>query len=271
MLRPLTSIDDRPLTLTGKAFFIGSLLVGVLVVHLAVDAASEPFFNSDETRHIMMGVFFRDLFHDLPISHLKDYSVRYYLQYPALSLLIWPPLFHVVEGVVMLLLGCSVWAAKLALGLFVALACGYLFLLVARTHDAWTATIAVLIFALCPLVFSYSRQVMLEMPTLACALAAMYYFLRYLDDSRRRDVFLAALAAAFSALCRFDAVYLLVFFAARAGHAPTTEAARPARGDRRKSPGSGSRLTCLLTDAGGDWLGPLPLHQSRKRSLRWLS
>jgi Dolichyl-phosphate-mannose-protein mannosyltransferase len=212
VIRPLTAIDDRPLTLTGKAFFIGSLLVGVLVVHLAVDAASEPFFNSDETRHIMMGVFFRDLFQDLPISHLKDYSIRYYLQYPALSLLIWPPLFHAVEGVVMLLLGCSVWAAKLALALFVALACGYLFLLVARTHDAWTAAIAVLIFALCPLVFSYSRQVMLEMPTLACALAATYYFLRYLDGDRRRDLVLAALAAALSALVKFDAMYLLVLF-----------------------------------------------------------
>jgi len=212
VIRPLTAIDDRPLTLRGKAFFIGSLLVGVLVVHLAVDAASEPFFNSDETRHIMMGVFFRDLFHDLPISHVKDYSVRYYLQYPALSLLIWPPLFHAVEGVVMLLLGCSVWAAKLALALFVALACGYLFLLVARTHDAWTAAIAVLIFALCPLVFSYSRQVMLEMPTLACALAATYYFLRYLDGDRRRDLVLAALAAALSALVKFDAMYLLVLF-----------------------------------------------------------
>ncbi len=212
MLRPLTAIVNRPLTLTGKAFFIGCLLVGVLLVHLAVDATSEPFFNSDESRQVMMGVYFRDLFHDLPILHFKDYTIHYYLQYPALSLLIWPPLFHGVEGGVMLLLGCSVWAAKVALALFVALVCGYLFLLVARTHDAWTAAIAVLVFALCPLVFSYSRQVMLEMPTLACALAAMYYFLRYLDDGRRRDLFLAALAAALSALIRFDAIYLLVFF-----------------------------------------------------------
>ena len=53
---------------------------------------------------------------------------------------------------------------------------------------------------------------MLEMPALACALAAIYHFHRYLDQRRRRDLFLAALASALCALTRFDAVYLLPLF-----------------------------------------------------------
>jgi hypothetical protein len=214
VLRPLTMTEGQTKTLTRpmQALLLGSILASVLAVHLAVDVASEPFFNSDETRHVMMGVFFRDVLHDHPVTDLSDYAIRYYLQYPALNLLIWPPMFHVVEGAVMLLLGCSVWAAKAALALFVAIACAYLYRLVVHTHDAWTAAIAVLIFALSPLVFSYSRQVMLEVPALASALASMYHFLRYTESGRRRDLFIAAVAAALSALTRFDAVYLLVFF-----------------------------------------------------------
>jgi hypothetical protein len=195
-----------------QALLLVGILASVVGVHLAVDVASEPFFNSDETRHVMMGVFFRDVLHDLPVTHVRDYAIRYYLQYPALNLLIWPPLFHVVEGAVMLLLGCSVGAAKIALALFVALACAYLYWLVLRTHDSWTAATTVLIFALCPLVFSYSRQVMLEVPALAFALASTYHFVRYMESERHCDLFLAAVAAALSALTRFDAVYLLVFF-----------------------------------------------------------
>src|SRR5262249_42846615 len=65
---------------------------------------------------------------------------------------------------------------------------------------------------LVPLIFTFSRQVMLEMPALACALAAIYHFHRYLDQRRRRDLFLAALASALCALTRFDAVYLLPLF-----------------------------------------------------------
>ena len=214
MLRPLTIAGNQTKTLARPAqgLLLGGILASVVAVHLAVDVASEPFFNSDETRHVMMGVFFRDVLHDLPVTHLRDYAIRYYLQYPALNLLIWPPLFHVAEGAVMLLFGCSVWAAKAALAFFVALACAYLYGFVVRTHDSWTAATTVLVFALCPLVFSYSRQVMLEVPALALSLASMYHFLCYLERGRRRDLLIAAVTAALSALTRFDAVYLLLFF-----------------------------------------------------------
>jgi hypothetical protein len=195
-----------------KTLLLGGVLLSLAGAHAVVDVASEPFFNSDETRHVMTGVFFRDLFAEMPVCHLRDYTIRYYLQYPALSLLIWPPFFYVVEGVAMLFLGCGMWAAKATVAVFAAMACTYLFRLVCRTHDAWTAAVAVLIFGFAPQIFTYSRQVMLEMPTLACALAAIFHFVRYLDTGWRRDIFFAALAAACAALTRFDAVYLLPFF-----------------------------------------------------------
>lgn len=175
--------------------------------------ASEPFFNNDETRHVMTGVYFRDLLRDLPLGHLRDYTIDYYLQYPALGLLVWPPFFYLLEGLAMCAFGTSPAVPKALVGLFAVAACAYLFRLVCRTHDVNRAAAAVLFFGLSPLVFELSHYVMLEVPTLALGLAATYHFVCYADAGRRRDLLLAALSAALAALTRFDAVYLLPLFA----------------------------------------------------------
>jgi hypothetical protein len=174
---------------------------------------SEPFFNNDETRHVMTGVYFKDLLYDLPFTHLRDYTVNYYLQHPALGLLVWPPFFYILEGLLMSVFGTSLIVSKTLVGIFALMACVYLFRLVSRTHDERRAAIAVLFFGLAPLVFQLSHYVMLEIPTLALSLTAIFHFVSYLDkEARRRDLLLAALFSALAALTRFDAVYLLPLF-----------------------------------------------------------
>jgi hypothetical protein len=194
-----------PLVLLGLVLALG-------LVHAVFYNPSEPFFNNDETRHVMTAVYFRDLLHDLPLKHPYDYTINHYLQYPALGLLIWPPFFYLVAGAFMAVFGTAFVAAKLLMALFAAMAYAYLFLLVRRTHSVSMAALAVLLFAFSPIVVTFSRQVMLEIPTLALALAATYYCVRYIELQRRRDLFLTALTTALMALTRFDAIYLLPFF-----------------------------------------------------------
>ena len=200
------------LKLSNRFWLLAGLLLFVGIVYGLSYPATEPFFNNDETRHVMTGVYFRDLLHDMPLRHLKDYTVNYYLQYPALGLLVWPPLFYIIEGLLMSLFGTSLIVGKLLVAVYALIACAYLFFLVARTHDVARAAIAVLIFALSPLIFQFSHYVMLELPTVAMGLAATFYFVRYLDRERRRDLILAGLFSALAALTRFDAVYLLPLF-----------------------------------------------------------
>jgi hypothetical protein len=195
-----------------ESLLLCALIVALGLVHLLAWQSTEPFFYNDETRHVMTGVYFRDLLHDLPLTHLSDYTVNYYLQYPALGLLVWPPFFYFVEGLAMTLFGTSLVVSKILIGVFAAIACAYLFQLIRRTHDTTRAAIAVLIFSLSPLVFLHSRYVMLEIPALALALAAIYHFIRYLDVERRSHLLFAALASALCALTRFDAIYLLPLF-----------------------------------------------------------
>lgn len=205
--------DSYSLQRGHPALWFAGVILALTLAHALTWVPSEPFFNNDETRHVMTGVFFRDFLLDLPFDRLRAYTVDYYLQYPALGLMVWPPLFHGLEGVAMLLFGTSFLVAKGLVWIFAAVACASLFLLVRRTHDTRTAAAATLLFGLSPLVFQFTRHVMLEMPALAFLLASVYFFVRYLDLDRRRDLFLAAGAAAAFALTRYDALVLLLFFA----------------------------------------------------------
>src|SRR5439155_12103952 len=182
------------------------------VAQAVVYRPSEPFYNNDENRHVMTGVFFRDVLNDLPIAHPREYAIRYYLQYPALGVPLWPPFFYVVEGLFMTFFGTSALVAKAVILGFSCLACVYLFLLARRTHGGEVAAVAVPLLAFAPVFFELSHQVMLEIPTLALGLGATYHFVRFLDLQRRSDLFAAAILSALAALTRFSAVYLLPVF-----------------------------------------------------------
>lgn len=188
-------------------------LATVAGLQLAVYEPSEPFFNNDETRHVMTGVFFRDFVLSGELADPRGYATSYYLQYPALGLLVWPPAFHAMEGLWMVAAGTSLPAAKLLVGLLAALAGAYLFRWVAAIRGDLVAAGCVLLFGLAPLVFVHSRHVMLEVPTLAWSVVAMYHFWRYVEAQQRRDVVIAALAAALAALTRLDGLYLPLAFA----------------------------------------------------------
>jgi hypothetical protein len=187
------------------------VLLALIMLQVILYQPSEPFFNNDETRHVMSGVFFMDLLHDRP-AHLRQYAIDYYLQYPALGILVWPPLFYGLEGVAMSVFGTSVVVARILLGLFAVLACVYLFLLSRRVVGPNRAAMAVLAFGTTPQILKYSHFVMLEVPMLALALGATYHFVVYLEQETRRDLCLWGLLCAAAALTRFDVIYLLVLF-----------------------------------------------------------
>lgn len=197
------------------------VLGGLAVLHLCFSPVGEPFKNGDETRHVMTGVFVRDALADLPASAAdpRGYAARYYVQYPALGIVIWPPLFYAVEGLAMGAFGTGYLVARLVVYGFALLGGVYAYRLFCRTHGRPVALAALGVLGLAPLVFMYSAYVLLEVPTLALVFAAVFHFERYLGEERARDAVLACLFAAFAALTRFDGVLLLPFVLLRLGFA----------------------------------------------------
>lgn len=191
--------------------FLSGLLICIpcmlLAGRLLTGEPSEPFYNNDETRHVMTGVFVADLLHSLP-QDPKQFATAYYLQYPALGIPLYPPLFYMIEGTGMALLGPSVLVGKCLVLLFLLTACIFLFRIVRVTHGVAEARIAVLIFGLSPQVVLLSGQVMLDVPMVALTLGALFFFCRYLEGQRRRYLVLSAFLAAGAALTRYSAAYL---------------------------------------------------------------
>lgn len=177
--------------------------------------SSEPYFNGDETRHVMTGVFVHDLIRDGAILQMRSYTERYYAQYPCLGLLVWPPGFYVVEGLAMFAFGPSHETGRGLVLVYLLVGMVFFFRIVERTHGLATAVIATSLLGISRQVFIDTRAVMLEVPTLACCLAAIDFFERYRISSRRRDLVAFVIATIAAGLHRYDAIFLAPLFAIR--------------------------------------------------------
>jgi len=193
------------------------LLVALpIVLHLVCTRPVEPVFGGDSNRHVVTSIFFRDYLSDtITTGHLsnpKDYAERYYEQYPALGLLVWPPLFHGVCGVAMMIFGTSVEVARGLVLLSFVVSCWCVYRMAGRVVDKDRAAAVTILYSIAPLIFDYSRDVMLEMPALALVMVSVDQFDLWLRGTRRRHLYIAAISAALAALTRFDAAVLLPFY-----------------------------------------------------------
>ncbi|MEZ6059737.1 MAG: glycosyltransferase family 39 protein [Planctomycetaceae bacterium] len=235
--------DDASAAPMTSALWWLVLVLLPLLLHVAVVQPDEPIFGGDSNRHVMTSVFFRDLLVDGDMTHPKQYAEQYFEQYPALGLLIWPPFFHGVAGLVMTVFGTSVVVPRMVVLAFHLIAVAALYGIVSRRFDARFSQIVALVFAISPLVFEYSRYVMLETPALALCLVSLHQFDAWLHNNRRRCLVIAALMAAFAALTRFDAAILLpTYLLAIAFHRS---------GDKRHAAGS-APAAAMGRDASGD-------------------
>ena len=134
------------------------VVLGIAWVHANASPWGEPWKNNDETRHVMTGVFFRDALLDWreSVADPKGYATRYYAQYPALGVLVWPPLFYAVEGVAMAAFGTDYGVARGVLLGFDLLAAFYFVRLSQRLAGPVTASLALALVGLSWQVFDLS-------------------------------------------------------------------------------------------------------------------
>ena len=212
----MTSVSTQPETHASRIRRAILLIALPVALHLACARPVEPVFGGDSNRHVVTSIFFRDLLTDTmttgQLSNPKDYAERYYEQYPALGLLVWPPLFHGVCGVAMLVFGTSAEVARWLVALSFVVSCWCVYRLARRVLNDDLASAVTILYSIAPLIFDYSRDVMLEMPTLALVTVSVDQFDLWLRDTRRRHLYFAAISAALAALTRFDAAVLIPFY-----------------------------------------------------------
>jgi hypothetical protein len=191
------------------------LLIALPVaLHLICVRPVEPVFGGDSNRHVMTSIFFRDFITDGEFADPKGYAEHYFEQYPALGLLVWPPLFHGVCGVLMLIFGTSAEVARWLVLLSFVVSCLCVYRLARRVLDDDRASAVMILYSIAPLIFDFSRDVMLEIPALALVLVSVDQFDLWLKGTSQRNLYMASISAALAALTRFDAAVLLPFYLA---------------------------------------------------------
>jgi hypothetical protein len=167
------------------------VLLAAVGLLYATTAPEGEFWWSDAPRHAMNGVFLRDLVADMPWRAPQQWAFDYYLQYPALTILFYPPLFPAVEAIFFAAFGVSSKVALLAVATFyLAMGLGA-WRLTCRWLDPWRAGAAALVFVGLGEIALWGRQVMLEVPACAFLLWGAHWFLRWLDDAKPWRLYLA--------------------------------------------------------------------------------
>lgn len=174
----------------GAAFEpVAILAIGAVAVALYLAAPKGgDFYWSDAPRHALNGAFLLDMLRDLPLADPKRWAFDYYLQYPALSILFYPPLFYVLLVPVYAALGVSQSSALVLEALFLFML-GFASHALARRALPWPAALAAGIAAMAaPEMAFWGRMVMLDIPAIALTAWAVVYFLRFCDRGATADL-----------------------------------------------------------------------------------
>jgi 4-amino-4-deoxy-L-arabinose transferase-like glycosyltransferase len=148
----------------------------------------------------------------MPIGHLKQWAINYYLQYPAVTVLTYPPLFALVEALFFAVFGVSHFTAQLTVSVFFLATAWGAYFLARRWVSRITALATALLFIGTPVMALWGRQVMLEIPTFAFLLWSAYFFFRYLDSDRPWHLYLAVLLLLGAADTKQPVVFILLAY-----------------------------------------------------------
>lgn len=134
----------------------------------------------DSFHHLLNGIFIYDAFQD-PVSAFSDpleFGVNYYQHFPAVNLGYYPPVFAIFEAGVMSVFGVSPMAGQLT-ELLLAVAMALLAYAWLRLRfDRWWAMGTTIAFVSTPMLVFWGQDIMLEVPTVAFMLGAMWGFER---------------------------------------------------------------------------------------------
>jgi len=172
---------------------------------------SGDFGMHDEGTHVMTGVYFADLLTDFPVSHPVQYTYEFYARYSTLGLIHWPPFFPFVEGLAFRVFGPTVLAARITVLVFALLGLTFWFLLVRQLLGPQAAAFAAMALALLPSIVVYEQAVMLEIPSLALCIVAVYWWVQFLRTQRSRALAWFAITASLAVLTKQHSIFLAPF------------------------------------------------------------
>lgn len=203
---PATAASRSAISETITALVV--FTIGGILLWLSAPLHGE-FSWSDSPRHALNGVFIKDLVAAFPWRDPVGFAAQYYVQYPALTILFYPPLFYLVSAPFFALFGVS-HATALAVVIvhYIALASGVYAM--ARRWLSFPVALAVGLSVMAvPELALWGRQVMLEIPAMAFAVWSLVVLRRYCDDARSVLLYGGAFLLLCAIYTKFSAIFLV--------------------------------------------------------------
>jgi hypothetical protein len=189
------------------------LLMLALVVGIQVSVGalrSERGLYSDEAAHLMNGLVIRDYVRDGFGQNPLIFARDYYQHYPKIAPLMWPPLFHVLLGGVLLPGWSPTIAALVLLGMFTTWIAWRLYFIVLTFASVPVAIGTVGLFLATPAVIRLTSSVMLDIAVAAFAMEAAYWLGRFSYSGRTRDAVWFGLMTAFACITKGNGLSAVV-------------------------------------------------------------
>ena len=199
--------------INSRLFYPTILAFAVMFLFITGAPTDDAFSWPDAPRHALNGAFMLDFIRDHPIGNPTAYAMNYYIKYPALTILFYPPLFYLFLAAFYAIFGVSQSAALAAeFVCYVAFATGCF-----RLTRSWMSPIesfgVALILAGAPDVAYWGRQVMLEIPALAFLVWSAVFVLRGMRDERPVWLYLGVAFAVLAMYVKITSAFILVVYA----------------------------------------------------------
>jgi hypothetical protein len=169
-----------------------ALVVAVVLALFATTPLGGAFWWSDAPRHGLNGIFAKDVLVRLPLSDPRQFAFDWYVQYPALTILFYPPLLYAVSAPFFLVFGESHLVAQAVVILHAAVLCFGTYALARFWLPRGAALAAAIILLGLPEIALWGRQVMLEIPAMAWLVWAAFFTVRHARCGDTLSLFLAA-------------------------------------------------------------------------------
>ena len=186
-------------------FIICFVIAILFVTGMPPDGA---FSWADSPRHALNGAFIMDMFKDMPTSDPVGYAYDYYSQFPALTILFYPPLYSFILAPFYAIFGVSQETALLA-----GFVC-YCFFAVGTYYLArfWLSPFAsfgaTLILCVAPEIAFWGRQVMLEIPVYAFMVWSAYHLNRYVRTDQIKYLYFSIALLVLAAYTKSPVVFI---------------------------------------------------------------
>jgi hypothetical protein len=168
--------------------------------------------HTDADRYLMDGIFFVDFFREMPLDRIYDFTARYYVQYPALSISYKMPFFPMVEAIFNAVFGLHVWSSRLAVLAFALCGVTAWYKLIQRIFSNEIAFWSSLVLVTTPFLVQWAWYPMSEIPFLSMTLLTAFFFYRYTEDLKPGYLYLTAVFLGLSVLTKQTAVFMILWF-----------------------------------------------------------